>query len=555
MDKNMSIEHIDLENLSKVKKIGEGTYGIVYTAQRVQKRAKARAPVGESIKVAVKRNMVDDTVDFVGSIKEADLLHRLKGHPHIVNLYAVSFGDPFVGGGRQMSPLRKKSLKDDNLHFLFEHAKYDLHTLIHEREPMYYLMKKCMLDVLLGVEFMHSRGVIHRDLKPGNVLVCLDSDEEIVFKICDFGLAKPYTQQGPQSPRVVTTWYRAPEVCLGWKDYTTKTDIWSVGCIFFEIMAQKAWLNKIQDRDSALYQAILNKLPQKPSAKSMRKLHKGVKHKFMTDAIRMSWKQQIALNRSSVEEFNEAEPSEDATYDNFILLLNGLLSYDPDDRLTASQALDADFFKGSTSYIQKVRGMYPIDKSKDYTMNIKDCIERKWAAHIILKLYGKKSYSWYKDRTLFQALDIYDRYLDYAFREAEKNNPFFEKLQETPDKGRLLSKFEAELRLYVCLYVAIKYFTSLDRSIPFSDLVTGKYASEEAYIIAEDFETTLLRDILQFDIYRDTLYEVADQYDEKLLVSDVRDLLKVFCILTSCDGLLLSKVYEMYRSAHEENET
>lgn len=77
--------------------------------------------------------------------------------------------------------------------------------------------------------------MLHRDLKPSNLLLSTDCD----LKICDFGLARATPENHLMTEYVVTRWYRAPELLLGTSDYTAAIDIWSVGCIFMEMMNRK----------------------------------------------------------------------------------------------------------------------------------------------------------------------------------------------------------------------------------------------------------------------------------------------------------------------------
>ncbi|RWW73263.1 hypothetical protein BHE74_00018872, partial [Ensete ventricosum] len=89
--------------------------------------------------------------------------------------------------------------------------------------------------ILRGLKYIHSAKVIHRDLKPSNLLLNANCD----LKICDFGLARPTSENDIMTEYVVTRWYRAPELLLNSTDYTAAIDMWSVGCIFMELMNRK----------------------------------------------------------------------------------------------------------------------------------------------------------------------------------------------------------------------------------------------------------------------------------------------------------------------------
>lgn len=87
--------------------------------------------------------------------------------------------------------------------------------------------------MLKGLEYMHGMGIVHRDVKGGNILIGYDG----VLKYCDFGLARLVDKNhSTLTGRVVTRWYRAPEIFLGDDFYDEKVDVWSVGCVFVELV-------------------------------------------------------------------------------------------------------------------------------------------------------------------------------------------------------------------------------------------------------------------------------------------------------------------------------
>jgi mitogen-activated protein kinase 7 len=112
----------------------------------------------------------------------------------------------------------------------------DLHQIIRSEQPLsdahyqYFIYQICR-----GLKYIHSANVLHRDLKPGNLLVNADCE----LKICDFGLARGLTDSqdsGFMTEYVATRWYRAPEIMLAFRNYTKAIDMWSVGCILAELL-------------------------------------------------------------------------------------------------------------------------------------------------------------------------------------------------------------------------------------------------------------------------------------------------------------------------------
>uniref|UniRef100_A0A7I4CCL8 Protein kinase domain-containing protein n=1 Tax=Physcomitrium patens TaxID=3218 RepID=A0A7I4CCL8_PHYPA len=214
-----------LQQYELVGKIGEGTYGLVYLAR-------SKEPAHRGTKIAIKKFKQSKEGDGVSptAIREIMLLRECV-HENIVKLVNVH-----INHG------------DMSLYLAFDYAEHDLYEIIrHHREKVTcsinpYTVKSLLWQILNGLNYLHSNWIIHRDLKPSNILVMGEGEEQGVVKIGDFGLARIF--QAPSRPLsdngvVVTIWYRAPELLLGSKHYTSAVDMWAVGCIFAELLTLK----------------------------------------------------------------------------------------------------------------------------------------------------------------------------------------------------------------------------------------------------------------------------------------------------------------------------
>jgi len=123
-------------------------------------------------------------------------------------------------------------LADMDLKTYIEHFNYSSYQLLHQ--------------LIIGLKACHSWNIMHRDLKPENILV-YDDDDEIILKIADFGLAT-YDMIGCQSYDVVSLWYRAPEVLLH-QPYHKSIDLWSLGCLFYELLTKKVLYRGHNEQD------------------------------------------------------------------------------------------------------------------------------------------------------------------------------------------------------------------------------------------------------------------------------------------------------------------
>jgi len=199
-----------MDRYSKIEKIGEGTYGVVY---------KARDVTNNQI-VAMKKIRLEAEDEGVPStaIREISLLKELKDD-NVVRLLDIVHAD-------------------QKLYLVFEFLDVDLKRYMElankNGKPITpALVKKFTYQLSSGLLYCHSHRILHRDLKPQNLLI--DSDDNL--KLADFGLARAFgIPMRTYTHEVVTLWYRAPEVLLGSRHYSTAIDMWSVGCIFAEMV-------------------------------------------------------------------------------------------------------------------------------------------------------------------------------------------------------------------------------------------------------------------------------------------------------------------------------
>jgi serine/threonine protein kinase len=543
------LRHVKRDDiLRRGAKLGEGTFGIVYEGVLKQQT------------FAIKRNLVENDTSFLGTPRELDLLVKLRDHPNIVELKTVSFGNPF--GVDCFSPLKsgdRANQRDDTVHYIFDKAKCDLTKYIrYDQEFNFYELKKLMTHILLGVEYFHAQSIIHRDLKPGNILI-YEEDDGIKAKICDFGLAKPYTYQGEQTPGAVTSWYRAPEIALKYKYYNFSSDIWSLGCIFFEMVARKAFISDAPDRSVSLISRILGNLAHEYSKLD----YNNLVHKYNLDEIKLFKYHKPAKRKSYLERFKDFNPlfnlEDFLKHDGLQLieLLDHMLAFDWHHRYSCTECLEHPFFDEFADLINATRLRNPPRMSLEQPILIQPCIERTWVWELIYNIYSNRQYyDWYTDRAVFQALDLFDRYLCTMFLTMK-----FDDQVETEFKGLIHTKNETYLRFLTCLYLSVKYFTSIQYAVTFThmlknipmDKAINKFLnSSEASKIAETFESNLVRDCLEYDIYRPTIYEAADFSSGFLDDEMICDLLTLYMNNDSISTLTPIKVYDYYLNNFKE---
>ena len=299
---------MSLDNYEKKEKLGEGTYGVVYKA--TDRRT------GEV--VALKRIRIDQENEGIPptALREISLLKELH-HQNIVELKEVINGQ-------------------GKLTLVFEYMDTDLkcylETLKAPLAPV--ILKSYSYQMLAGISYCHCHRIIHRDVKASNLLL----NKYGAVKLCDFGLARTISYpMRVYTHEIVTLWYRAPEVLLGNKKtgYSTSIDVWSAGCVMVEMALKKPLFHGDSEIDQLFSIFKILGTPTEetfPGVTSM----PGFSDTFP------KW---------SPKPWNELLPDADPL---FIDLVSKMLTYDPIRRITASQALDHEYFADISPEVKKL---------------------------------------------------------------------------------------------------------------------------------------------------------------------------------------------------------
>lgn len=286
-------------NYIQLEKLGEGTYATVY---------KGRSRTNNEI-VALKEIHLDAEEGTPSTaIREISLMKELR-HPNIVRLHDVVH-------------------TEQKLVLIFEFCEQDLKRYMDTHgkrgalEPN--TVRSFMHQLCKGVAFCHENRVLHRDLKPQNLLINRKGE----LKIGDFGLARAFgVPVNTFSNEVVTLWYRSPDVLMGSRTYSTSIDVWSVGCIFAEMISGQP-LFRGRDNNDQLLQIMRHRgTPPETELKKMQEESPEIQLKVFPQFPPVAWSQLLPT----------ATPLA-------LDLLDRLLKFDPSRRMSCQDALNHQYF-------------------------------------------------------------------------------------------------------------------------------------------------------------------------------------------------------------------
>ncbi|OIW16318.1 hypothetical protein TanjilG_19034 [Lupinus angustifolius] len=316
-------EYGDANRYKILEVIGKGSYGVVCSAIDTH--------TGEKVAIKKIHDIFEHISDAARILREIKLL-RLLRHPDIVEIKHI------------MLPPSRRDFKD--IYVVFELMESDLHQVIKANDDLTKEHYQFFLYQLLrALKYIHTANVYHRDLKPKNIL----ANANCKLKICDFGLARVAFSDTPTTvfwtDYVATRWYRAPELCGSfYSKYTPAIDIWSIGCIFAEVLIGKPLFpgkNVVHQLD------LMTDLLGTPSLDTISRVRNDKARRYLTS---MRKKQPVPF----AQKFPNADPLA-------LQLLERLLAFDPKDRPTAEEALADPYFKG-LSRVEREPSCQPITK-------------------------------------------------------------------------------------------------------------------------------------------------------------------------------------------------
>ncbi|XP_071820290.1 cyclin-dependent kinase 9-like isoform X2 [Apostichopus japonicus] len=299
----------EVSKYEKIIKIGQGTFGEVFKA-RHQKTRKI---------VALKKVLMENEKEGfpITALREIKILQLLR-HENVVTLLEIC---------RTKAYNRYKG----SIYLVFEFCEHDLAGLLSNSNVQFSLgeIKEALKQLLNGLYYIHQNKVLHRDMKTANILLTKDGR----LKLADFGLARAFSFPKPGQPnrytnRVVTLWYRPPELLLGERNYTQAIDVWGAGCIMAEMWTrspimqgntEQHQLTLITHLCGSITPEVWQDVDQLELYQSL-ELPKGQKRK-VKDRLKSYVKDQYALD-----------------------LIDKLLGLDPKTRTSTDEALNHDFF-------------------------------------------------------------------------------------------------------------------------------------------------------------------------------------------------------------------
>ena len=363
--KDWGCRSIDEYDIFDNEPVGSGTYGTVFKA--IYKGSPEYAKnYGIPKVVALKKiKTVNEKEGFpITALREIMIMKRLR-HKNILQLLEVVIS----------KPTEKNNFKS-NAYLVFEYMEHDLCSIIcsnfsYEKSQIKYIL----YELLLGLQYLHQNNILHRDIKTLNIL--LNNKGEV--KIGDFGLSRIYAENAKRkyTNRVATLYYRAPELLLGNTVYGGEIDVWSLGCVFWEILTGNCLFYGDDDKSVFLKICQVCGNPNENNWPGVTQLDK------YKDFI-----PQKKYENTLDKEYKKYSKIDDVTFD----LLKKMIILNPKERISIEQALKHPYFTSHEPKMCKKEDMPKIEEELHY-YSFKRKLEqnKQQQQHVAKGEYSKKN--------------------------------------------------------------------------------------------------------------------------------------------------------------------
>jgi len=480
-------------------KISEGSYGICYKGHD-----------GKGKQYCFKKGYHKNNISGFGNMRELDILSRFSGESFFNKLVNIII--EYV-----------KYSENQSITFVLELADMDGRKFLKERKfCTFQNLILLSMELLLAVEYLHWNKITHRDIKPSNMLIFNVSGTPHL-RLCDFGFSNFLSNLSVTTPGIVTANYRAPEIIWEVPDYGYQSDIWSVGCTIYEMFTGKMLIYNVDDNSSALFDAILRKVPNKFEE------HLSLYQREGRVNIRYALP---SKNSNFMTKFKKVSFYHDRDYTiwkNLETLLLKTFNYNYRERLKASDCLGFELFKEHQNVINEKLSFKSHVPVLDIITIIKneELYEMKKDTYMSL-LKNEKFIRKLPLRIFFHALDLSNRYFNK-----------YPQINEVEKVVRASLYFVEKYFSTLCFPMSVKFFFE----VPKGEKEYFFYESLHKWIF--DFEKRVLDIIYEknhnYCFYRMGLYEMADLYDIKLTNQQLYNMFIEFLNLKSYN-------YKSYRA-------
>ena len=365
--KDWGCRSLDLYDIVNNKPVGDGAYGTVFKAYyKGPKEYAERYGIPEIVALKKIKTQNEKEGFPITALREIMIMKRLR-HKNILQLLEVVTSKP-----------NEKNNFKQNAYLVFEYMEHDLCSILlnnfsYEKSQI----KLILYQLLLGLQYLHKNNILHRDIKTLNIL--LNNKGEV--KIGDFGLSRIFAENMKRkyTNRVVTIWYRSPELLLGETVYGSEIDIWSLGCVFWEILTGNCLFYGDNEKSVFLRICQICGNPNEINWPGVSQLP------YYNDFI-----PQKKYDNVLEKEYTKFNKIDEVTFD----LLKKMICLNPKERITIEQAFKHPYFTTHEPKMCEEKDMPKIEEELHYySYKMKKEQQKQQQQHIAKGEYDKKNKS------------------------------------------------------------------------------------------------------------------------------------------------------------------